>query len=98
MQVSVEGQVFESNPANTVIFTGTTLLNGIYVDQDDDYLFIPEGVIGNYEEVTELMQAEDIAVYEMDSYDPEAVPFCFMINGLCRVFRCELDELKVGDE
>jgi hypothetical protein len=89
---------FEATPANTVIFTGTTLLNGIYTDLGEDYVFLPEFAVTDYPEVAAQLEQEHIAVYEMDSYDPNAAPFCFMINGLCRVFRCELDELKVGDE
>lgn len=99
MQVSIEGlQPFEATAVNTAIFTGSTMLNGIYCDMDDDYVFIPEGVIGNYEEVVSLMQQEMIPTYNMDGYDPNAQPFCFMINGLCRVFRKQLDHYVVGDE
>jgi hypothetical protein len=99
MQVSIEGlQPFEANAVNTAIFTGSTMLSGIYCDQDDDYVFIPEGVIGNYDEVVSLMQEEQIPTYNMDGYDPNAQPFCFMINGLCRVFRTQLDHYGVDNE
>jgi len=98
MRVHINELEYEANEGNTVIFTGETMLSGIYTDIDDDYVFVPEGVMTNYSEVTQLMTEQNIPVYELDSYDPEAQPFCFMINALCRIFRQELDVLKVGDE
>lgn len=92
MIIGINGCEIEATPANAAIFTGETLLNGIYVDQDDDYVFIPEEVINNYVQVIEVMESENIPIYELATYDPEAQPFCFMINGLCRVFACEIED------
>lgn len=91
--IGINGCEIEATPANAAIFTGETLLNGIYVDQDDDYVFIPEEVINNYVQVIEVMESENIPIYELATYDPEAQPFCYMINGLCRVFRLEIEAL-----
>lgn len=95
MHIEVKNMQYEATPANTAVFIGKTLLNGIYTDLGDDYVFIPEGSVEGYDEVTSLLVQEQVAVYELESYDPNAQPFCFMINGLCRVFRCELDDLQV---
>lgn len=98
MRISVLGMEYEATPANTVIFTGTTLLNGVYSDLDDDYVFLPEYAVDGYSDVVDLLVGEHITVYDMESYDPTAQPFCFMINGLCRVFRSEIETLELSDE
>jgi hypothetical protein len=93
MILELKGEQYELNRENTVIFTGETLLNGIYLDRDDDYLFLPNDgeVIPCYQELEDALAGEGVTVYELDSYDPIAQPFCFIINALCRVFRSELD-------
>jgi hypothetical protein len=90
MKIEVHGLEFDANPANSAIFMGKTLLNGIYTDLDDDYVFIP-AELPNYPEVAFKAKLEGIPVYEIDSYDPEATPFVFMINALCRLFREEVE-------
>jgi hypothetical protein len=97
MRIEVNNCEYEANTENTAIFTGSTLLNGIYTDLDDDYVFIPENDSQEYANVVVRLVQEDITAYRMDGYDPNAQPFCFIISALCRQFRNELDELKVED-
>lgn len=94
MIIGINGSEVEATPENAVIFTGETMMNGIYVDGEDDYLFIPEDLeaVTNYPEIALTLKFEGIPVYDLDEYDPTAQPFCFMINALCRVFRCEIDD------
>ena len=93
MILDFKNQEIEATPKNAAIFTGRTLLNGMYVDMDTDYLFLPadEQVITTYPEVKKQAIEEGIPVYEIITYDPEEAPFCFVINALCRVFRHEID-------
>jgi hypothetical protein len=95
MILEFRGGRIEATPENSAIFIGKTLLNGMYVDLDDDYLFLPADpeVIECYEELKVQAAQEGIPVYELDSYDPESPPFCFCINALCRVFREEVEWL-----
>lgn len=95
MLISVNDIEYEANCENSAIFTGTTLLNGMYTDLDDDYVFIPEE-LDNYPELATKAEDESIPVYELSEYDPNSPPFCFIINALCRVFRQEVDELTDG--
>jgi len=83
----------EATPKNAIIITGDNLINGLYVDNDDDYLFVPDDpeIVPFYQELKEQGIAEGITVCEVLSYDPEAQPFCFIINALCRVFREEVE-------
>jgi hypothetical protein len=94
MRIGVDNAEFDATPENTAIFSGSTLLNGIYTDLDDDYVFIPEDT-ELYPEVVLMLMDEGIPAYRMDAYDPNAQPFCFIINALCRTFRKELDDLKI---
>lgn len=99
MRIHVESIDYEATPQNTAIFIGSTLLNGIYSDiPPDNYVFIPEEYMTNYDEVVALMTEQGIATYQLEAYDPEAEPFCYMINARCRLFGLELDQLRVGDE
>lgn len=90
MRIDVHGLEINVTPENSAIFTGTTLLNGLYVDMDDDYVFIPEE-LPKYPEVALTAKSEGVPVYQLESYDPEATPFVFIINALCRVFREEIE-------
>jgi hypothetical protein len=95
MIIGINGGEVEATPANTAIFTGKTLLNGIYIDiEPDDYLFIPQDLeaVTNYPEVALSLKYEGVAVHELIAYDPESEPFCFMINALCRVFQAEIED------
>ena len=94
MIIGINGCEIEATPANTAIFTGETLLNGIYVDADDDYLFIPQDLeaVTNYPELALSLKFEGVPVYDLQGYDPEDQPYCFMINALCRVFACEIND------
>lgn len=42
MIFSVHGEEFEATPENAAVFTGTTLIKGLYIDYPDTYLFIPD--------------------------------------------------------
>lgn len=94
MKLELNSQSFEATPANSVIFLSEeTLLAGIYVDLDDDYVFLPqnEDYIPNYPEIALTLKYEGVPVYDLQTYDPNAQPFCFIINALCRMFRNEID-------
>lgn len=93
MLIGLSGGEYEATPENATIFEGNTLINGLYIDLDDDYLYIPNepDYIPKYAEVRKQAVAEGIPVYKLDSYDPEAAPFCFIINAMCRLFRDEVD-------
>lgn len=97
MIFSVHGEEFEATPENAAVFTGTTLIKGLYIDYPDTYLFIPDDpeIIPEFEEIAVQAELSGIPRYELESYDPEAQPFCFIINALCRVFRGEVDQLEV---
>lgn len=93
MRIAIDTAEFEATPANTAIFTGDTMLSGVYVDLVDDYVFLPknEEYIPNYPEIALSLKYEGIPVYDLQAYDPNAQPFCFIINALCRMFRNEID-------
>lgn len=95
MILSIHNKEFEVTPENSAAFTGNTLMNGMYTDLDDDYVFIPEQIDGYDSLITQAIN-EGIPVYELEEYDPNAPPFCFMINALCRIFRDEVNELSDG--
>lgn len=93
MKIGLNDKTFEATPANAIIFTGDTMLCGVYIDLDDDYVFLPhnEEYIPNYPEIALGLKHEGVAVYDLQAYDPNAQPFCFIINALCRMFRNEID-------
>lgn len=95
MKINVHGRDVEATPENSAIFTGSTLLNGMYTDLDDDYVFIPEE-LDSYPELALTAKYESIPVYDIKCYDPTSPPFCFMINALCRMFREEV-EIACGE-
>lgn len=93
MIIGLDGVDFEANQENAAIFTGETMLNGIYVDLDDDYIFLPdnEEYIPNYVDVASSLVDEGVPVYDLEAYDPNQQPFCFIINAMCRMFRNEIE-------
>lgn len=93
MKIGLDDIEFEATPANAAIFTGDTMLSGVYIDLDDDYVFLPqnEEYIPNYPEIALSLKYEGVPVYDLQTYDPDAQPFCFIINALCRMFRNEID-------
>lgn len=93
MRIGIDEYDFEATPANTVIFTGDSMLAGVYCDLDDDYVFLPhnEEYIPNYPEIALTLMYEGVEVHELGGYDPNAQPFCFIINALCRMFRNEIE-------
>lgn len=93
MKIKLDTMEFEATPANAAIFTGDTMLTGVYVDMDDDYVFLPdnEDYIPNYSELALSLVNEGVPVYDLQTYDPNAQPFCFIINALCRMFRNEIE-------
>lgn len=99
MRIAIESTEFEATPENAAIFTGDTMLSGVYVDLDDDYVFLPhnEEYIPNYAELALTLRHEGVPVYDLKTYDPESVPFCFIINALCRMFRNEIDNTYGGN-
>lgn len=94
MIIGINDSEVDATPENSVIFVGETLLNGVYVDDDDDYLFIPEDLeaVINYPELALALKYEGVPVYELEEYDPFSPPFCFIINALCRVFQAEIED------
>ena len=90
MDIKSGDNVYRATPANAVIFTGETLIQGLYIDLDDDYLFISDE-IPNYPEVALTAKYEGIPVYDLDTYDPTAPPFCYIINFMCRMFAQEVE-------
>jgi hypothetical protein len=94
MRIGVDNAEFDATPENTKIFTGSTLINSIYVDFPEDYVVIPPESDG-YDDVVLALIEEGIESEEVHRYDPNAQPFCFIINALCRTFRKELDDLKI---
>jgi hypothetical protein len=101
MIIGINNCEVEATPANTAIFTGETMLSGIYVDiEPDDYLFIPEDLemVRNYPEIALSLKFEGVAIHELVAYDPQSEPFCFMINALCRVFACEIEDTFGGSD
>jgi hypothetical protein len=97
MRIGIDNCEYEANAENTAIFVGTTLLNGVYTDLDDDYVFIPENDSQDYANVVVRLVQEGVTAYRMDGYDSNSEPFCFIINSLCRAFKKELDGLKIED-
>jgi hypothetical protein len=97
MIFNVHGEEFEATPENAAIFTGTTLIQGLYIDYPDNYLFVPDDpeIIPDFAAIAARADEEGIPIYELDSYDPESEPFCFIINALCRVWRDEIDDINV---
>lgn len=95
MRIEVDNAIFEANSGNTHIFLGKTMLSGVYVDLDDDYVFIPENDSQDYANVVVHLVEEGVIPETLKSYNPNAEPYCFIINSLCRAFRKELDDLKI---
>lgn len=99
MLISIEGCTpFEADPTNTTIYVGDTMFSGVYWEDEVDYAFIPEILIGNYKDVTDVLLENNIPVEEVVTYDLEAEPFCHMANGLRRIFRGQLDRYGMSDE
>jgi hypothetical protein len=97
MRIESNNCEYEANAANTTIYTGETLINSVYTDLDDDYSVIPENTSQDYVNVLVRLIQEGVTAYRVESYDPNAEPFCFIINGICRAFRKELDRLQIED-
>lgn len=94
MYLNVHGEKFEINDENAVLYTGDTLINGVYADYNTEYLFIPLEAIEEPDVLLDIVEEEGVPVVELYRYDPEDEPFCFIINALCRYFRREIDYLE----
>jgi hypothetical protein len=98
MYVNILGDTYEFNAENTIYFTGETLIDGVYADiNEDDYVFIPTEAMDDPELILNTIIEEQIRVVDLVYYDPEAEPFCFIINALCRYFGREIDEVCDGE-
>lgn len=100
MYVNIHGNVYEFEPENTTVFYGETMINGIYFDfpEEDTYLFVPEEVLENYDEVASEVICEGAAEIELNRYDPQAEPYLFIINAMCRLFAREVEVCVDHDE
>lgn len=98
MRIEVRNYEYEATPDNTHIFIGETLLNGVYTDLDDDYVFIPQSESRDYVKLAVGLKKEGVEYSKLQEYDPEEEPYCYMINALCRQFRNEIDYIEIGDE
>ena len=94
MYVNIHGNKFELNSDNSTYYTGETLIEGLYIDLDDDYIFIPTESMADPEAVLDIVEDECIPVSEIVSYDPNADPFKYIINAMCRYFAEEIDCLN----
>ena len=100
MKLNLEGERYEVNPENSVLYIGETLINGLYIDiEPDDYLFLPLEVLSEdcIDSFLDALDNEGVEVVELEHYDPEQEPFIYIINGLCRFFAREIDSLSVDD-
>ena len=91
MNLNIHGECYEARPDNTIIFVGDTLIQGVYLDLDAEYLFVPDEAVDNYDAVLERLVDENIPVWDLQTYDPEDEPFIFIINAMCRYFAREID-------
>ena len=92
--LNIQGNCYEASPENTIIFVGDTLIQGIYLDLDEEYLFLPDDVCDDYDSVLERLVEENVPVWDLQTYDPEEEPFLFIINAMCRLFARELECLN----
>ncbi len=97
MHIEAKNCEFDATPDNAVLIIGTTLLNSIYVDMQDDYFVIPAVPNRDYIQLAVALHNEGVPTLRVDrdEYDPTAEPFVHVINGLCRAFGKELDNLVV---
>lgn len=95
MRIEVDNASYDAVAENTVVYIGNTLLNSIYTDLDEDYSVIPAIPSKGYAQLVIELQRQGVPIERVTEYDPTAEPYVYIINGLCRAFRSELDVLKV---
>lgn len=94
MYLNIQGEQYEVSKDNSIMFIGDTLIHGLYVDVDeDDYFFLPTEAMGEdeVEPFLDALEEEGVYISDLLEYDPEAAPFCFIINALCRYFGREIE-------
>lgn len=91
MKFKIGSEVYEATPDNSCIFEGTTLIQGIFIDLEENYLFLPTEILDNSQELYREAQEEGIAYHTLLDYDPEAEPFVYIINAMCRMFAREVE-------
>ena len=70
----------------------------IYTDYGEDYLVIP-AELEEYPLLALMAKAEGCEVVDYETYDPTEEPHIYVISGLCRYFRSEINEtFGVKDE
>lgn len=85
MRILISNGEVEANSDNSYIITAQNdMLNGLFVDRDEEYTFIPEDTEG-YPELALTAVGEGITVLDVQSYDATAEPWIWVINSLARM-------------
>lgn len=82
MLLAIGAEQIEANPTNASFFRyDNDMLNGLYVDIGQQYLFVSEH-FPHYPRVREIGMAEGIEEVQYGSPDLEEAPHCWIINSL----------------
>jgi hypothetical protein len=94
MYLNIQGECYEVTKDNSIMFIGETLIHGLYADVgEDDYFFIPTEAMDEdaVEPLLDALEEEGVKIADLLEYDPEAEPFRYIINALCRYFGREIE-------
>jgi hypothetical protein len=79
-----DGSQYEANPTNSIVLCyENDMMNGLYIDMDDDYAFVSADE-EFYPELALTAVHEGILVVDVESFDAEDAPHCWVINALVR--------------
>ncbi len=85
MKISYNEVDYDVTQDNAAVLTyPNDMMNGIYIDLDDSYMFI-SSFSADYEALAEDAVASGVYEIEVnDDFDPEETPHCYVINSLAR--------------
>lgn len=85
MQINLKGWgSFEANPDNAnILIYPNDLMDGLFVDLDKEYCFVPKFLPG-YVEVETIALGIGIQQIEVVHYDLTEAPHCWVVNALAR--------------
>ncbi len=85
MILEFDGQHIQVDANNGELFIfDNDMMNGLYADFDDDYVFISADT-PNFAEIEEHVDDEGIEVTLVHQYNAADAPYCFIINSLARM-------------
>ena len=88
-----DGFEYNANATNSLIFCyENEMMNGLYIDMDDDYAFISADE-EFYPELALTAVSEGIRVIDVEQFDEVDAPHCWILNALGRLVVCGAEEL-----